>query len=110
MKEIKAVIRPSKLDPVLEALQRIKNLPGCIVSHVHGYGRSADRDTGSHLEPADFAKLEIVVDERLVKKVLAAVLENAHTGSPGDGKIFVIECADAVGIRTGKSGVERRTI
>lgn len=104
MKEIKALIRPAKLDGVLEALQRIKGLPGCIVSQVHGYGRSAGRGTDSPLEPADFAKLEIVVGEPLVQKVLGAILENSRTGNPGDGKIFVIECLDAVKIRTGKSG------
>lgn len=104
MKEIKALIRPSKLDGVLAALQRIKDLPGCIVSHVHGYGRSSGHGTDSPLEPADFAKLEIVVGERLLQKVLAAILENSRTGNPGDGKIFVIECSDAVWIRTGKSG------
>ncbi len=104
MKEVKALIRPSKLDGVLEALQRIRDLPGCIVSHVHGYGRSTGRGTNTPLESADFVKLEIVVGERLLQNVLAAIQENAHTGNPGDGKIFVIECSDAVRIRTGKSG------
>lgn len=104
MKEIKAVIRPSRLDGVLEALQRIKDLPGCIVSRVQGYGRSAGHGMDTPLEPADFVKLEIVVGEQTLPKVLAAILENARTGNPGDGKIFIIECSDAVWIRTGKSG------
>lgn len=104
MKEIKALIRPSKLDGVIEALQGIDGLPGCVVSHVHGYGRSSGQTAHSPLEPVDFAKLEIVVGERLVAKVLAAIRKNARTGNPGDGKIFVIECSDAVGVRSGKSG------
>lgn len=104
MKEIKAIIRPSKLESVLDALQPIKDLPGCIVSQVQGYGRSAGRSTDTPMEPAEFAKLEIVVDDRLVKKVVAAIVENAHTGNPGDGKVFIIECPGAVWIRTGKSG------
>ena len=104
MKEVKALIRPSKLESVLEALQRIKDLPGCIVSRVQGYGRSSGRGTDSPLEPAEFAKLELVVNERMVPKVLNAIVENSRTGNPGDGKVFLIECADAVWIRTGKSG------
>jgi nitrogen regulatory protein P-II 1 len=104
VKEIKAIIRPSKLESVLEALQSVKNLPGCIVSQVQGYGRSAGMSVDAPMEPAEFAKLEIVVDDRLVKKVVMAIVGNARTGNPGDGKVFIIECPDAVWIRTGKSG------
>ncbi|MDX6769043.1 MAG: P-II family nitrogen regulator [Elusimicrobiota bacterium] len=98
MKEIKAIIRTTKLEKVVEALQSIKDLPGCIVSHVHGYGAS----TGH--EAAEFTKLEIVVDDAAVSKVLTSIRENAYTGNTGDGKIFVISCADAVRIKDGKRG------
>ena len=51
-------------------------------------------------------KLEIVVDDGLVEPVLAAIAANAHTGNPGDGKIFVYPVSDVIKIRTGERGVK----
>lgn len=98
MKEIKAIIRTMKLEKVVGALQAIKGLPGCIVSHVHGYGRSTGHDA------AEFTKLEVVVNDAAVAEVLKVIRENAHTGNAGDGKVFVIECVDAVRIKDAKRG------
>ena len=108
MKEIKAIIQPFMLDKVLEALHEIAGLPGCTVSQVRGYSRSKPRKPGEEdLGFAERVKLEIVVPEKLVKSVVEIVRTSAHTGNKGDGKIFVIECADAVHIRTGKRGETR---
>jgi len=104
MKEIKAVIQTAVLDKVLRALYGINGLPGCTVSYVHGYRRSGSGHADSMLEHEERAKLEIVVNDSDSKKAVDAILENARTGSPGDGKIFVIECPDVVSIRTGESG------
>lgn len=56
------------------------------------------------LEPDERTKVEIVVKDADVKRVVAAIAEHARLGGPGDGKIFVMECADAVQVRTGKHG------
>ena len=107
MKEIKAIIKPNMLQQVLYALHEIEGLPGCIVSQVQTYGRSSAKGEASEgLEPVQGAKLEIVVSESMVPKVMNAIQKNAHTGNKGDGKIFVIECKDAVRIRTGERGRE----
>ncbi|MCI0721741.1 MAG: P-II family nitrogen regulator [Acidobacteria bacterium] len=51
-------------------------------------------------------KLEMVVPDQLVEKVIEVIVRHAHTGNPGDGKIFIAEVADVVHIRTGKRGKE----
>ena len=105
MKEIKAVIQPFMLDKVLDALHQVEGLPGCIVSQISSYPRTLKKSENERaFEPSVRAKLEIVVDEPLVEKVVQIIQKNAHTGNKGDGKIFVLECKDAVRIRTGDRG------
>jgi nitrogen regulatory protein PII len=105
MKEIKAIIQPSALNQVLIALHEFEGLPGCTVSKVHGYGRvRKEGGADSLLEPADLVKLEIVVPNKLVKKVLEEIYKHAHTGNTGDGKVFVIETVDALSLKTGDQG------
>ncbi|MBI4376152.1 MAG: P-II family nitrogen regulator [Elusimicrobia bacterium] len=103
MKEIKAVIQPAMLEKVLRALHAMKGLPGCTVSHVHGYQR-AGGEPEEFLRHEERAKLEIVVKDSDAKKVAEAIMKSARTGSPGDGKIFIIDCEEVVSIRTGKRG------
>lgn len=104
MKEIKAIIQSSLLDKVLRALHEIKGLPGCTVSHVHGYQRSDGTFDEETFEPDERTKLEIVVRDSDAEKVIEVITKNAHTGSPGDGKIFIMECKGVVSIRTGEKG------
>lgn len=104
MKEIKAIIQTSVLDKVLLALRGMKGLPGCTVSHVHGYRKSDSGPVGESLESDERTKLEIVVKDSDQKKVIDIIVEHARTGGPGDGKIFVMNCEEVVAIRTGKHG------
>ena len=107
MREIKAMIRPERLDAVLHALHQIPDLPGVTVSEVRGIGRRPD---AAPEEPqygdTPMAKLELVVPDALVASVLAAIEAAARTGRPGDGKIFVLPVADAVRIRDDRRGVD----
>ena len=104
MKEIKAIIQPTVLDKVLMALHQIKGLPGSTVSQVHGHRRADGTEHEHALEYDERAKLEIVVKDADVKRVVEVIRKNAQTGSKGDGKIFVIDCADVVRIRTDQRG------
>jgi|CXWL01.1.fsa_nt_gi nitrogen regulatory protein PII len=104
MKEIKAIIQTSVLDKVLLALHAMKGLPGCTVSHVHGYPKSDGGAVEETLESAERTKLEIVVKNSDEKKVVETIMNNARTGGPGDGKIFIMNCEEVVAIRTGKRG------
>ena len=110
MKLVKAIIKPFKLDDVREALSEI-GVTGITVSDVKGFGRQK-----GHTElyrgaeyVVDFlpkVKVETVVDDEVVDKVIDAVSKAASTGEIGDGKIFVINVEQAVRIRTGESGSE----
>ena len=110
MKLIKAIIKPFKLDDVRQALSEV-GVTGITVSEVKGFGRQK-----GHTElyrgaeyVVDFLpkiKLETVVVEADVDKVIDAIRNAANTGKIGDGKIFVIPVEDAVRIRTGESGEE----
>lgn len=109
MKEIKAIIQPFMLSKVVEALKEMDGLPGVTVSEVHGFGRaraSGVPDTVRYgsVEYVKKAKLEIVVPEQLVEPVLKVIVEKAHTGAAGDGKIFVYPVYDVVKIRSGERG------
>jgi nitrogen regulatory protein P-II 1 len=109
MKEIKAIIQPFLLSKVVEALKEIDGLPGVTVSDVRGFGRaravgSPDPVLDDGVEYVKKAKLEIVVPDRLVESVLQVILEKAHTGNPGDGKVFVYPVSDVMKIRSGERG------
>lgn len=108
MKEIKAIIQPFMLDKVLEGLHDIEELPGLTVSEVRGYGRTRGRRADAAAdEPVQYvkkAKIELVVPDALVERVVRTIQEHAHTGNIGDGKIFVYPVDDVVRIRTGERG------
>lgn len=110
MKEIKAIIQPFKRPNVIEALRQIEGLPGITVDeHVYGFGKSGG-ETGQRKITVDLVdyvqmvKLELVVPDRLVESVVRTIQESAHTGSPGDGKIFVLDVEDVIKIRTNERG------
>ncbi len=100
MKEIKAVIQEFMLPKVVEALRAHPEFPGVTVSRVRGFGRS---EPGSDLaETSPKIKLEIVVPSALVDGVVELIRSNAHTGRPGDGKIFVSSVDAVVRVRAGE--------
>ncbi len=105
MKEIKAIIRPFKLMDVLTELQEIDGLPGITVSEVRRYGKSSAKELGNGL--MDFVakvKIELVVPDDLVEKIVSVIRATAHTGNTGDGKIFIISVEDIIKIRTNERG------
>lgn len=107
MKEIKAIIRPHRLDDVLEALHAHPELPGVTVSTVRGFGRTVGRNHGAtgttaQYGTAEMAKLECVVNDEDIDSVVDLIQKAAHTGNAGDGKMFVYNVPEAVKIRTGQ--------
>jgi len=109
MKLIIAIIRPFKLDEVRDALMAI-DVQGITVTEVKGFGRQK-----GHLEiyrGAEYStsfvpkiKLEIVVEDALVPRVIEAIETSGKTGKIGDGKLFVIDVEQALRIRTGETDV-----
>lgn len=109
MKEIKAIIQQFMLTKVVEALTEIEGLPGVTVSEVRGFGRA--RAVGSpntvvdgSVEYVKKSKLEVVVPDTLAEEVIRTIQAHAHTGNPGDGKIFIYRVDDVVRIRNGERG------
>ena len=97
MKEIKAIIKPFRLEDVIQALRQIKDLPAITISTAHGL--SAEHGTFDQVVKT---KLEIMVPDELVEPVVQAIQKSAHTGLAGDGRIFVIPIEQTTKIRTGE--------
>jgi len=111
MKEIKAIIRPFKLDNVVSELHKIEGLPGLTVSEVKGFGRTKAKGASDSFQEGlhDYikrVKIELVVKSDIVGKVIDVIRETAFTGNTGDGKIFVIDVSNTVRIRTNERGEE----
>lgn len=110
MKKVEAIIKPFKLDEVKESLNDI-GVQGITVSEVKGFGRQK-----GHTElyrgaeyVVDFIpkiKMEIIVSDELVSKVVETIAEAAKTGRIGDGKIFVTPVEEIIRIRTGERGAD----
>ena len=110
MKMITALIRPSKLDAVKEALVSI-DIVGMTVTDARGFGRQkgqVERYRGTEFKVDFLPKLKVMLiipDEKL-DAVISAISTAARTGEIGDGKIFISPVENAIRIRTGDSGVE----
>jgi nitrogen regulatory protein PII len=108
MKLIVAIIKPFKLEEVKEALSGL-GIQGMTVTEVKGFGRQKGHTEiyrGSEYT-VDFlpkVKIEIVVVDEIVGKVIEAVVKAAKTGRIGDGKVFVLPLEEAVRIRTDERG------
>ena len=108
MKKIEAIIKPFKLDDVKNALHEI-GIQGMTVTDVKGFGRQKGfvefyRGAEYHIPFIPKIKLEIVVIDDMVEKVLSTIVDTAQTGTIGDGKIFVTTIDEVVRIRTGETG------
>jgi nitrogen regulatory protein PII len=108
MKKIEAFIRHEALDEIRDQLADM-GLPSMSVSEIKGSGRQKGftetyrgATTTVFLRPK--LKLEIVVADGDVDRTIDTVLQYAHTGQPGDGKIFMIPVEDAIRVRTGERG------
>ncbi|UWQ13964.1 P-II family nitrogen regulator [Aliiroseovarius sp. M344] len=110
MKLIIAAIKPFKLEEVREALTSV-GVTGMMVSEIKGFGTQS-----GHTEiyrGAEYAvnflpkvKIEVVVADDLAPDVVETIAKAAHTGKIGDGKIFTLDVADAMRVRTGETGMD----
>ncbi|MBT4768959.1 MAG: P-II family nitrogen regulator [Rhodospirillaceae bacterium] len=107
MKLIMAIIKPFKLDEVRESLTAL-GVQGLTISEVKGFGRQKGQT--EIYRGAEYAvsflpkvKIEVVVPDELAEQVIESIKSTASTGKIGDGKIFTIDVASAVRIRTGET-------
>lgn len=106
MKLIVAVVRPDRLNDVLEALYRAE-VRGLTVSRVMGHGGETEqvenyRGTTVKMGLQEKMRLEIGVSESFVDTTVQAILAAARTGDVGDGKVFVLDVEQVHRIRTGE--------
>jgi nitrogen regulatory protein P-II 2 len=108
MKLIIAVIKPSRLDVVLDAVTEA-GASGLTVTEVRGYGRQKGktevyRGAEYEVKLLPKVKLEIAVSDDILDRVVEALARSANTGKIGDGKVFVLDLEQALRIRTGELG------
>ncbi|AJC71003.1 nitrogen regulatory protein P-II [Thermococcus guaymasensis DSM 11113] len=102
MKKVEAIIRGNDFDRVKNALKQIGIVP-LTAYPVQGRGVQGG------VPPYDLLpkiKIELVVKDEDLEKVIDAIIMSARSGTPGDGKIFILPVEDAIRIRTGENGNE----
>jgi nitrogen regulatory protein P-II 1 len=110
MKKLEAIVKPFKLDDIKDHLDEI-GVRGMTVTEVKGFGRGGGK---APVYPGaeyviDFVpklKIEVVVPDDIVHAAIDAIMQGAHTGHVGDGKIFISTIDEAIRIRTGETGPE----
>ena len=108
MKKIEAIIKPFKLDEVKNALNAI-GIQGMTITEVKGFGRQKGhvevyRGAEYEVNFLPKIKIEIVIPDSIIVKVISTIMEKARTGNIGDGKIFLYSLEDVIRIRTGERG------
>jgi len=108
VKKVEAIIKPHKLDEVKNALIQV-GVQGLTATEVRGFGRQKGHT--EHYRGAEYTidfvpkvKIEVVVSDSLVDRVIEVIRRAAHTGQIGDGKIFAYDLEHAIRIRTGETG------
>ena len=104
MKMVVAVIRPEKVDDVVDALEAV-NVPGVTITDVRGRGEQGGiclqyRAGKMQIHTLHKTKLEIVVPDKDVETIIKTIREHARTGKKGDGRIFVLPVEAAAWVRT----------
>jgi len=108
MKKIEAIIQPHKLEEVKDALKNI-GIDGMTITEVRGHGRQKGhkevyRGMEYQVDLLPKVKVEMVIPDTRSDEVISALATAARTGKIGDGKIFVIDVAEAIRIRNDERG------
>jgi nitrogen regulatory protein PII len=106
MKIITAMLQPFMLSKVVSTLEAIDGFPGMTLTDVRGFGRRRSAREEHRMQVDDFhekSRIEIVAPDDLTERIVRAIIDTAHTGNNGDGKIFVGSVEHAVRIQTGET-------
>jgi nitrogen regulatory protein P-II 1 len=109
MTKLEAILQPGRFDAVKKALIDT-GIDGMTVSEVRGHGRQKGHTETYHgheysVDLLPKIKIEIVMDDKLVDKVVDSIIKNAASGKIGDGKIFISKVEEAIRIRNQERGV-----
>ena len=110
MKLITAIVKPFTLDDVKTSLEEAGVL-GMTVSEIQGYGRQKGhtevyRGAEYSVDFVPKVRIEVVVDDSIVDKVVDSIVRSARTGKIGDGKVWVSPVETVVRVRTGERGAD----
>ncbi len=110
MKTVVAVIKPFKLDEVKDALKAM-GLQGLTMSEVQGFGRQGGhtetyRGAEYQIDLVPKVRIEVLIEDSAVARVVETIEKSAKTGRIGDGKIWVVDVGDIVRIRTNERGAD----
>ena len=110
MKLVTAIVKPFTLDDVKTSLEEAGIL-GMTVSEIQGYGRQKGhtevyRGAEYSVDFVPKVRIEVVVDDSIVDKVVDAIVRSARTGKIGDGKVWVTPVETIVRVRTGERGTD----
>jgi len=108
MKKVEAIIKPFKLDDMKDALNGI-GINGMTITEVKGFGRQKGhvevyRGAEYEVNFLPKVKIEVVIPDSIIDKVISTIIDKAKTGNIGDGKIFIYSLEDVIRIRTGDKG------
>lgn len=109
MKLIQCIVRPNKIQDVIDALRQL-NVSGLTVSEVRGHGKQKGHTAiyrGREYQVTLLPKMmiEVVVSDSAVDEVVATIIRAARTGEIGDGRVFVLPVDETYNIRTGERDV-----
>jgi nitrogen regulatory protein P-II 1 len=110
MKLVTAIVKPFKLEEIKDALHAV-GVDGLTVSEASGYGRQRGhtevyRGAEYTVDLVPKVRLEVLIDDERVETIVAAIVETAHTGRIGDGKVWVVPVESVTRVRTGETGSE----
>jgi nitrogen regulatory protein P-II 1 len=108
MKRIEAIIKPEKMEQLRLSLEET-GYPGLMITKIEGHGKQKGvtrqwRGREYKIDLLPKIKLEVIVPDKDVKKIINTIVDICHTGVVGDGKIFISEVVNAVRIRTSEEG------
>ena len=109
MKLIMAIVRPSKVEEVKDALAKL-NISGMTITEVRGHGRQKGhtavyRGQEYSVSLLSKIKVEVVIPDDLVDETIKVIIESTRTGEIGDGRVFVLPVEQGYNIRTGERDV-----
>jgi len=110
MKLVTAIVKPFKLEEIKEALNAL-GVEGLTVSEASGYGRQRGhtevyRGAEYTVDLVPKVRLEVLIDDERVDAIVASIVQAAHTGRIGDGKVWVVPVESVTRVRTGETGSE----
>lgn len=108
MKEIRAYIQPHKLSQVTLALMEIPGFPGMTVINCEGFGRERTEHVQAYKPFLVRKRLEIFAPDNLVDIIFETIMDVAHTGQHGDGKVYILDALEGARISSGERDADLR--